>query len=95
MIDTTHLAAATITNTGLNHSDSLHMIERYKLSKDGKRLQATEWLEDPEVLDNNGARYIQWESKPGNFVFPYDCDPTFALEYQSIDKGETSDPGAL
>lgn len=88
VVDTTHLAPATITNNGLNHSADIHVVERYKLSEDGKRLKATQWFEDPQTLDNNGARYIQWESQPGNYVFPYDCDPTFALEYQSADDGE-------
>ena len=83
IVDTTHLAPATITNNGLNHSDKVHMIERYRLSPDHKMLMATEWFEDREVLDNNGARYIQWTAKPGSYVYPYDCDPTFALNYQS------------
>jgi len=83
VIDTTHLEPATITNNGLNHSDKLHMVERYKLSADHKTLMATEWFEDPEVLDNNGARYIQWTAEPGNYVNPYDCDPSFGLAYQT------------
>ena len=82
VVDTTHLAAATITNNGLNHSDQIHMVERYKLSADHKTLMATEWFEDPRVLDNAGARFIQWTAKPGNYVFPYDCDPSFGLNYQ-------------
>jgi hypothetical protein len=83
VIDTTHIAASTITNNGLDHSDAIHMVERYRLSEDGKTLMATQWFEDPEVLDNNGARLIQWNSQPGQYVYPYDCDPSFALEYQS------------
>jgi len=83
VIDTTHLAPATITNNGLNHSDRIHMVERYKLSPDHKTLKATEWFEDPQVLENAGARYIQWTVKPGSYVFPYDCDPSFGLNYQS------------
>ena len=83
IVDTTHLAPATITNNGLNHSDRVHMVERYRLSPDHKTLMATEWFEDPAVLDNNGARYIQWTAKPGSYVYPYDCDPSFALNYQS------------
>lgn len=86
VVDTTHLAASTITNNGLDHSDKIHMIERYKLSADGKTLIATQWFEDPETLDNNGARTIQWKKRPGQYVFPYDCDPTFALQYQDVGK---------
>lgn len=81
VVDTTHLSAATITNNGLSHSDSVHVIERFKLSADGKTLLSTMWFEDPEVLEGSGARYIQWTRKPGEYVFPYECDPTFGSKY--------------
>ena len=82
VVETTHIAEGTITNNGLNHSDQIRMVERYKLSEDGKRLKATQWFEDPETLDNAGARYIEWELRPGEYVYPYDCDPSFGLHYQ-------------
>ncbi len=82
VVDTTNIAPSTITNNGLDHSGSIHMVERYRLSPDGKRLMATQWFEDPEVLDNNGARFIQWDKHDGQYVMPYECDPSFALEYQ-------------
>jgi hypothetical protein len=85
VIDTTHLAPSTITNNGLNHSAGIHMIERYKRSADGATLMATQWFEDKAVLENNGARFIQWKKKPGSHVFPYDCDPSFAVEYQKVE----------
>jgi hypothetical protein len=83
VIDTTHLAASTITNNGLDHSERIHMVERYKLGPDGTRLMATQWFEDPEVLDDSGARFIEWARQPGQYVYPYECDPSFALEYQA------------
>ncbi|MEO0063300.1 MAG: hypothetical protein RLZZ08_1860 [Pseudomonadota bacterium] len=86
VIDTTNIAASTITNNGLDHSDAIHMVERYKLSADGKALMATQWFEDPTVLENTGARYITWTRKAGQHVFPYECDPSFALEYQQVGK---------
>ena len=92
VIDTTHLAAATITNNGLNHDDQVHMVERYKLSPDGKHLVATQWFEDPETLDNNGARFIQWAKHAGQYVYPYECDPSFALEYSQAGDGESAAP---
>jgi hypothetical protein len=85
VIDTTHIAPATITNNGLDHSDKIHMVERYKLSDDGKTLMATQWFEDPDVLQNNGARFIAWTKKPGQYVYDYDCDPSLALEYQQAE----------
>lgn len=87
VIDTTHLEASTITNNGLEHSAGLHMVERYKLSDDGQRLVATEWFEDPATLDNNGARFIQWAKHDGEYVYPYECDARFALDYQQAGEG--------
>ena len=87
VIDTTHIAPSTITNNGLDHSAQIHMVERYKLSADGKRLLATQWFEDPSVLDNNGARFIEWSKQDGQYINPYECDPSFALEYQQAGEG--------
>jgi hypothetical protein len=82
VVDTTHLEPSTITNNGLNHSDQVHVIERFRLSDDGTTLLATQEFEDPQVLDNRGARFIAWKRHPGEHIYPYDCDPSFALEYQ-------------
>ena len=82
VVDTTHIAASTITNNGLDHSDAIHMVERYKLSPDRTKLLASQWFEDPAVLETNGARFIEWGKRPGEYILPYECDPTFALEYQ-------------
>lgn len=90
IVDTTHIMASTITNNGLDHSDAIHMVERYRKLDDGSLL-AIQWFEDPAVLDNNGARVIQWKKHEGQYVFPYDCDPSFALEYQ---KTGADDEGA-
>ena len=87
VVDTTHLEAATITNNGLSHSNKVHVIERFRLSEDGSELHSTQEFEDPLVLDNRGARFIAWKKKTGDHVYPYECDPTFALEYQNQAKG--------
>jgi hypothetical protein len=84
VIDTTHFSEATITNNGLDHSEKVHLVERYKLGADGKSLEATQWFEDPAVLDNNGARVIRWRKHAGQHVYPYDCDPSIAMEYQNL-----------
>jgi hypothetical protein len=84
VVDTTHLLPSTITNNGLNHSDRAHMVERYRLAADGKALEATQWFEDPEMLENSGARFIRWE-RGEDYIRPYECDPTFALEYAGVE----------
>jgi hypothetical protein len=81
VVDTDHLEAATITNNGLSHTDDVHVIERFRLSSDGKSLMSTQEFEDPAILDNRGARTIGWTKEPGQYVNAYDCDPSFALNY--------------
>ena len=88
VVDTTHLAPSTITNNGLDHSDKAHMVERYRLSADGKALEATQWFEDPEMLRNSGARFIRWD-RGSDYIHPYECDPSFALEYQGVEAPAT------
>ena len=80
VVETTHLKEATITNNGLDHSDGVRVIERFKLSPDGKQLWATQEFEDPAVLDNRGVRFIVW-NRADDYVHAYDCDPSFAEEY--------------
>jgi hypothetical protein len=83
VVETTHLSPATITNNGLSHSDKVKVLERFRLADGGKALVATQEFEDPEVLENRGARFIGWIKRPGEHVYPYECDPTFAIEYQN------------
>lgn len=81
VVDTIHLKEATITNNGLSHSDKVHVIERFRLSADGKKLLATQEFEDPEMLENKGVRFITWNRVEGDHVHAYDCDPSFAENY--------------
>lgn len=82
VVDTTHLSESTITNNGLNHSDAVHVVERFWLSEDRTTLFALQEFEDSEVLDNRGARFIAWTRSPGEYVFPYECDPSYGANYQ-------------
>jgi hypothetical protein len=84
VVDTTHLSESTITNNGLNHSDNVHMIERFWLSADGKTLMSRQEFEDPDVLENRGARDVAWDrGGETDHIFPYECDPSFAANYQN------------
>jgi hypothetical protein len=83
VVETTHISPSTITNNGLFHSDKVKVIERFRLAEGGSSLVATQEFEDPEMLQNRGARLITWKKKAGDHVYPYECDPTFALEYQN------------
>jgi hypothetical protein len=81
VVETRHLKEATITNNGLFHSDKARVIERFKLSPDGKKLIGTQLFEDPEMLQNKGVRFITWNRVEGDHVHAYDCDPSFAENY--------------
>lgn len=81
VVDTDHLEASTFTNNGLNHSDKVHVIERFRLSDDGKTLLSTQEFDDPETLNNRGARFITWTKNPGHYIYPYECDPSYVLNY--------------
>lgn len=77
VVDTTHLSPATFMNNGFNHSNDIHMVERFKLSDDGQTLWSTEVSDDPAVFAGLAARYVAWRKVPGEYVFPYECDPSF------------------
>ena len=81
VVDTTHVAASTITNNGLDHGDNVHFVERFWLSADGKTLMARQEFEDPDTIENRGARLMAWDRQAGEHIYPYECDPTFVLNY--------------
>jgi hypothetical protein len=83
VVETTHLEAATITNNGLDHTNQVRVIERFRLGADGKTLLSTQEFSDPAVLDNGGVRFIAWRREAGQHVFPYECDPGFAGNYSN------------
>jgi hypothetical protein len=76
VIDTTHLVSSTMMGNGLRHSDQVHLVERFRLTPDGKHLHWTQTVEDPLVLNNRGIRYSVMERQQG-YVYPYDCDPAY------------------
>ena len=75
VVDTTHLESATITANGLDHSENVHVVERFRMDPDGKTLWALQVFSDPEMIENSGARLISWSLVPGQHVYPYECDP--------------------
>ncbi len=77
VVDTTHISSASFMNNGFNHSDNLHLTERFKLGKDGETLYLTQVSEDPEVFEGLAARLIAWRKVEGEYVYPYECDASF------------------
>ena len=42
---------------------------------------------EASTITNNGARYIVWDKHPGQYIQPYECDPSLAQEYQGVTTG--------
>ncbi len=80
VVDTTHLESGTMLNNGFNHSPNMHVIEKFRLSPDGKTLWQTQLYEDPDTFAGKAARYLSWTRKEGEYVYPYDCDPNYLNE---------------
>jgi hypothetical protein len=81
VVDTTHLSASTITNNGLDHGENVRVTERFWLGAGGKTLLMLQQFEDPDALENRGARFVGWD-RGTDFIYPYECDPSFAANYQ-------------
>ena len=77
VVDTTHIEPGTFMNNGFDHSAALHMVERFRLSPDGQTLWLTQLYDDAATFDGLAARYMAWTRKPGDYVYPYECDPSY------------------
>ena len=80
VVDTTRVAAATFMNNGFNHSDDMHVVERFRLSPDGTTLWITQVYDDPATFEGLTARYMAYTKVPeGGYVYPFDCNPGYSL----------------
>jgi hypothetical protein len=77
VVETSHIAPGTFMNNGFSHSSHISLKERFRLSPDGNTLWLTQVYEDPETFEGVAARYMAWTRKPGEFVFPYECDSSY------------------
>lgn len=73
IVDTTHIAAGTLMNNGFDHSENMHIVERFQLSPDGNTLWSTQLYEDAETFEGLAARYIAFVREPGGYIYPYEC----------------------
>ena len=86
VVDTVRISSSTFLNNGLDHSDNIHLLERFRVSPDGKELMITQEYDDPAVFKGHAARFIPMnKGKPTDHVYPYDCDPAYgnAIEERS------------
>jgi hypothetical protein len=77
VVETSHIEPGTFMNNGFSHSARIKLSERFRLGPDGNTLWLTQVYEDPETFAGVAARYMAWTRKPGEFVFPYECDSSY------------------
>ncbi|MGD2166909.1 MAG: hypothetical protein PVF63_02310 [Gammaproteobacteria bacterium] len=86
VVDTVDLQVGTLFNNGVNHTEDVHLIERFRLADDDT-LIVLQQFEDPGSFSGTAARVISLNRRDDH-VYPYDCDPTYGL---SIDARQGPD----
>jgi hypothetical protein len=81
LVDTVRLQAGTLFNNGVDHTEDVHLIERFRLA-DPDTLVVTQQFEDPGAFDGIAARVMSFE-RGQDHVYPYDCDPTYGVAIDS------------
>ncbi|HEY5566173.1 MAG TPA: hypothetical protein VIM81_02880 [Gammaproteobacteria bacterium] len=85
VVDTARLQPATLLNNGLDHTEHVRLLERFRLSEDGSTLAVTQEIEDPQVFTGRAARVLSLERGDGH-VYPYACDPSYGVAIETRDK---------
>ncbi len=81
VVDTTHFRDHPEGNgRGVPSGAYKHLIERYSLSDDGRRLQVEAFLEDPQYLAEPFNGYTELVYAPELQLYRYDCDPVLSRQ---------------
>ncbi len=77
VIDTVALEVGTLFNNGINHSQKVHLLERFRLA-DENTLVMTQQFEDPDSFAGTAARVLTF-NRGDDHVYPYDCNPAYDM----------------
>jgi hypothetical protein len=81
IIDTVALEVGTLFNNGIDHTNQIHLEERFRLADDNT-LVMTQQFEDPGSFSGTAARILTF-NRGRDHVYPYDCDPAYDLFIES------------
>lgn len=87
VVDTIKLTAGTLFNNGVEHSEDVHLIERFRLA-DPSTLIVTQQFESPGSFEGTAARVMSFV-RDDDHVYPYDCDPAYGLSMDSREGPES------
>ncbi len=81
VVDTTHFRDHPSGNgSGVPSGAQKHMIERYALSEDGRRVLIDVFVEDPEFLAEPFNGHTEMVYTPQLELYRYDCDPELSKQ---------------
>jgi hypothetical protein len=81
VVDTAKLVAGTLFNNGVDYTDDVRLVERFRLA-DANTLIVTQQFEDPGSFEGTAARIMSF-TRGQDHVYPYDCDPTYGISIDS------------
>jgi hypothetical protein len=81
VVDTAKLVAGTLFNNGVDYTDEVRLLERFRLA-DPDTLIITQQFEDPGSFEGVAGRVMSFR-RGDDHVYPYDCDPTYGLSIEA------------
>jgi hypothetical protein len=77
VVHTAHLSPGTLFNNGVDYTDRVELVERFRLANPNT-LVVTQEFRDPGSFDGTAARVLSL-TRGDDHVYPYDCDPAYGL----------------
>ena len=77
VIDTAKMRVGTLFNNGVDHTEDIHLVERFQLADDNT-LVMTQQFTDSGSFNGTAARVLTF-NRGNDHVYPYDCDPAYDL----------------
>jgi hypothetical protein len=81
VVDTAKLSTGTLFNNGVDHSEDVRLIERFRLA-DANTLVVTQEFRDPGSFEGTAARVLSF-TRGNDHVYPYDCDPAYGIDFEA------------
>jgi hypothetical protein len=81
VVDTAKLSAGTLFNNGVDHTEDVQLIERFRLAN-ANTLVVTQEFRDPGSFEGTAARVLSFP-RGDDHVYPYDCDPAYGIAFDS------------
>lgn len=77
VVHTAKLSAGTLFNNGVDYTESVELVERFRLAN-ANTLVITQEFRDPGSFEGTAARVLSL-TRGDDHVYPYDCDPAYGL----------------